>query len=98
MLRLKRSERGLSRRISVDGGGGEVVGIQIEESVLAVEVEHPSFEEWWEPFMLGVGPAGGYVTRLDSKRQTLLRDLCRTMLPEAPFVVSARAWAARGLA
>src|SRR3989442_15678761 len=35
MLRLKRSERGLSRRISVDGGGGEVVGIEIEERVLA---------------------------------------------------------------
>src|SRR5947209_2740270 len=34
-FRLKRSERGLSRRISVDGGGGEFVGIEIDESVLA---------------------------------------------------------------
>ena len=71
---------------------------EIEESVLSVEVEHPSFEEWWEPFMLGVGPAGGYVKRLDSGRQALLRDLCRKRMPGAPFVVSARAWAARGLA
>lgn len=71
---------------------------EIEESVLSVDVEHPSFEEWWEPFMLGVGPAGSYVKRLDSGRQALLRDLCKKMLPGAPFVVSARAWAARGLA
>ena len=52
----------------------------------------------WEPFMLGVGPAGGYAARLDSRRQAQLRDLCREMLLAAPFVVSARAWAARGLA
>jgi SAM-dependent methyltransferase len=70
----------------------------IEEGVLSVSVEHPSFEEWWGPFLLGVGPAGAYVGRLDSMRQAQLRELCRQMLPPAPFVVSARAWAARGLA
>jgi SAM-dependent methyltransferase len=70
---------------------------EIAESVLSVEVEHPSFEEWWEPFTLGVGPAGGYVARLDPGRQALLRDHCRRVLPRAPFVVSARAWAARGV-
>jgi ubiquinone/menaquinone biosynthesis C-methylase UbiE len=75
----------------------EAAGLQeIEEGVLAVEVEHPSFEDWWEPFMLGVGPAGSYVARLDSARQARLRDLCRERLPAAPFVVLARAWAARG--
>jgi len=43
-----------------------------------------------------VGRAGGNAARLDSWRQARLRDLCREMLPEAPFVVSA--WAARDLA
>ena len=71
---------------------------EIEEGVLSVEIEHPTFEEWWEPFLLGVGPAGAYAARLDSARQARLRDLCRELLPAAPFVVSARAWAARGLA
>jgi SAM-dependent methyltransferase len=71
---------------------------EIEESVLSVDVEHPSFEDWWEPFLLGVGPAGSYVARLDSTRRARLRDLCRERLPTEPFVVSARAWAARGLA
>jgi SAM-dependent methyltransferase len=68
----------------------------LEESLLTVEVEHPSFEEWWEPFTLGVGPAGGYVSSLDVAGRSRLRDRCRDMLPEPPFVVSASAWAARG--
>ena len=36
---------------------------------LSVDVEHPSFEEWWEPFTLGVGPAGAHVASLDAGRQ-----------------------------
>jgi SAM-dependent methyltransferase len=71
---------------------------EIEEGAVSIRVEHPSFEEWWEPFTLGVGPAGEYVARLDPTRQARLRDSCREMLPSAPFVVSARAWSARGVA
>lgn len=76
----------------------EAAGLHdIEESALSVTVEHPSFEDWWEPFTLGVGPAGGYVAGLDENRQAQLRELCREMLPAVPFVVTARAWTARGL-
>ena len=70
----------------------------VEETALSVSVEHPSFEEWWEPFTFGVGPAGAHVAGLDSASEAQLRDLCRELLPAAPFVVTARAWAARGLA
>jgi len=70
----------------------------IEETRLEVSVEHPTFEDWWEPFTLGVGPAGGYAARLDPERQAELRKRCREKLPAAPFVLTARAWAARGLA
>jgi SAM-dependent methyltransferase len=69
----------------------------IDESVLSVEVEHPSFDDWWEPFTLGVGPAGAHTAGLDRNRQAELRERCRELLPPAPFVVTARAWAARGL-
>jgi SAM-dependent methyltransferase len=71
---------------------------QVEESVLSVSVEHETFEEWWEPFELGVGPAGAFVAGLDEERQAELRELCRELLPAAPFAPPARAWAARGLA
>ncbi len=71
---------------------------EVEESVLSVSVEHQSFEEWWEPFELGVGPAGAFVAALDEERQAELRELCRELLPPAPFTPPARAWAARGFA
>jgi ubiquinone/menaquinone biosynthesis C-methylase UbiE len=66
----------------------------IEQTTLAVDVEHESFDEWWEPFTLGVGPAGAYVKQLED--QGPLRERCRSMLPPAPFTVTARAWAVRG--
>jgi SAM-dependent methyltransferase len=69
---------------------------EVEQTSLEVSVEHPSFEEWWEPFTLGVGPAGGYATGLDPERRVRLRELCRERLSTAPFVLTARAWAARG--
>jgi SAM-dependent methyltransferase len=69
---------------------------EIAESALSVHVEHPSFEDWWEPFTLGVGPAGAYAAGLDPERQAQLRERCRELLPAAPFTPPARAWAARG--
>jgi hypothetical protein len=69
-----------------------------EETSLAVSVEHPSFEEWWEPFTLGVGPAGSYTRSLDADAREELRKVALAGLPAAPFVVTARAWAARGVA
>jgi SAM-dependent methyltransferase len=71
---------------------------EIEEQELEVSVEHRTFEEWWEPFTLGVGPAGAYAARLDPERQAELRERCRERLPAPPFAVRARAWAARGIA
>jgi SAM-dependent methyltransferase len=71
---------------------------EVQEAALTVEVEHPTFEEWWEPFTLGVGPAGAYVERLDAEQVIRVREACRTRAAAAPFIVSARAWAARGLA
>jgi SAM-dependent methyltransferase len=71
---------------------------EIEESALSVSVEHPSFEDWWEPFTFGVGPAGSYVAGLNPRRLARLRELCREMLPPPPFLLTARAWAARGFA
>jgi ubiquinone/menaquinone biosynthesis C-methylase UbiE len=69
----------------------------VEEATLSVEVQHPSFDEWWEPFTLGVGPAGKYLTGLDPKAQSQLEEHCRSTLPPARFVQTARAWAARGV-
>ena len=77
----------------------EAAGLdEIEETVLWASLEHATFEAWWEPFTKGVGPAGSFLATLSAERQAELRETCRAMLPRAPFVVTARAWAARGLA
>ena len=71
---------------------------EIQETHLEVNVEHPTFEDWWDPFTLGVGPAGDYVARLDPERRAELRERCRERFPTEPFVLTSRAWVARGLA
>jgi SAM-dependent methyltransferase len=68
----------------------------IREGALSSTVHHETFEEWWEPFTLGVGPAGAYTMGLDPDRRQRLRERCRAMLPGAPFSVTAVAWVARG--
>jgi SAM-dependent methyltransferase len=70
---------------------------EIEATSLSNTVEHPSFEDWWEPYTLGVGPAGSYAAGLDPEHLAQLRELCREKLPEAPFELTFRAWAARGV-
>jgi SAM-dependent methyltransferase len=70
----------------------------VEETTLVADLEHETFEDWWEPFTQGVGPAGAYVARLDREGQTELRERCRALLPDGPFVITARAWTARGRA
>ncbi len=70
---------------------------EIVEDVLVVSLEHRTFEDWWEPFTLGVGPAGAHLANLDATRQAELRDRCRENLPAAPFVLNAQAWAVRAI-
>ena len=69
---------------------------EIEQTVLTASLEHATFEEWWEPYTRGVGPAGAHVASLDAEPRAELRERCRALLPAAPFVVTARAWAVRG--
>jgi SAM-dependent methyltransferase len=76
----------------------EAAGLEaVEGTSFASAVEHPTFEDWWEPFTFGVGPAGSFIASLDPERQLELRELARGNLDSAPFVLSPRAWAARGV-
>ena len=77
---------------------GEAGLAEIQESKLSVRLRHETFDEWWEPYTLGVGPAGVYVAGLGADRQAQLREQCRTMLPAPPFTVTASAWTVRAVA
>jgi SAM-dependent methyltransferase len=72
--------------------------LDVEDDALAVHVEHDTFDEWWQPFTLGVGPAGAFVAGLDADAARELREHCRRLLGDGPIVIPARAWAARGRA
>jgi hypothetical protein len=77
----------------------EAAGLRrVEGAVLTANLEHPTFDDWWEPFTEGVGPAGAHVAGLDEDGRAALRERCRALLPDPPFVITARAWAARGVA
>jgi hypothetical protein len=65
-----------------------------QASTLTVRVRQASFGQWWEPFTLGVGPAGAYLASLAPDRRAALREHCQRLLPAGPFEVSATAWAA----
>jgi SAM-dependent methyltransferase len=70
----------------------------VTQSVLSVRVGYDSFEEWWEPYTFGVGPAGSHVARLDEDERAALRAHCEELLPSAPFDVVAKAWCMRATA
>ncbi len=65
---------------------------EVEASSLTVRVGFSSFEDWWEPFTFGVGPAGAYLARLDEQRLEEVRRRCEQLLPTAPFELDATAW------
>jgi SAM-dependent methyltransferase len=77
----------------------EAAGLtEVETSIVTATREHPSFDDWWEPYTGGVGPAGLYVGRLDSAARDRLRERLRELLPSGPFTLESIAWAARGVA
>ena len=74
----------------------KLAGLEVRESRLSVTVRFPTFADWWEPFTLGVGPAGGLVARLDDRERARLAGRCAELLPPAPFEIDASAWAVQG--
>jgi SAM-dependent methyltransferase len=72
----------------------------VEDGELVVTAEYESFDDLWEPFTRGVGPAGGYASSLEDRRRAALQTEYRRRLdvPDGPFQLSARAWYATGRA
>jgi hypothetical protein len=75
-------------------GGLEMV----EESPLEITMRFENFDDFWNPFLLGQGPAGSYVKRLPKPRVSALREEVRKRLgnPPGAFTLPARMWAVRG--
>ena len=75
---------------------GEAGLTAVEASTLTVRVRYADFDDWWEPYTLGVGPAGTYVAKLSPGQRAALQEQCRRLLPAGPIEITATAWAATG--
>ena len=77
-----------------------VAGLQdVETAAIEVPTAFADFEDYWSPFLSGVGPAPGYVASLDAAARARLRDRLEATLPresDGSIDLVARAWAVRG--
>jgi len=79
------------RGLCEDASLGSVVVEPIE-----IDVAFATFEDLWEPFTLGVGPAPGYCASLGpDMRAALKAALAWRVGTDGPIRLGARAWAAR---
>jgi SAM-dependent methyltransferase len=73
----------------------------VEERPLVITLTFASFDDYWQPFLGGQGPAGAYAASLAEERATALRSRIRSrLLPgggDGPFTLRARAWAVKGV-
>ncbi len=57
------------------------------------------FDDYWQPFLGGQGPAPTYAMSLPADHRGALRDRLRAHVPAGPdgvIALTARAWAVRG--
>lgn len=78
------------------------VGAGLEDvAVAGIDIETPfaDFDDYWQPFLGGQGPAPAYAMSLTEAARVRLRDRIREGLPDrakGSFALVARAWAVRG--
>jgi SAM-dependent methyltransferase len=72
----------------------------IETRPIDIATDFKDFDDYWNPFLAGQGPAPGYVTSLSDERRTQLRHRIQDSLPfalDGSIPLVARAWAVKGI-
>jgi len=70
----------------------------VEETAIDVPTPFASFDDYWQPFLGGQGPAPAYAMSLDEDTRTRMRDRIReriTVQADGSISLTARAWAVR---
>ena len=73
---------------------------QVACTAIDVPTVFTGFDDYWQPFTLGAGPAPGYCASLAPEARLRLRDRLHASLPRQPdgsIHLKARAWAVRAL-
>ena len=72
-------------------------GLQdVDEQPLTIEMKFASFDDYWQPFRCGQGPAGVYVSSLAESARHALESRLHERLGDTGFRLEARAWAVSG--
>jgi len=78
----------------------ESTGVRdVEVHSIEIPTVFRDFDDYWSPFLAGVGPAPAYAMSLSEEHRVALREQIRAGLPvsaDGSIPLSARAWAARG--
>ena len=69
---------------------------QVDGGRVEVSTRFADFDDYWEPFLRGQGPAGVYVTGLPDADRAALRDEVAATVGPGPFDLRATAWWVRG--
>jgi SAM-dependent methyltransferase len=73
---------------------------KVHEQPLEIEMRFKSFADYWDPFLLGQGPAGSYVRTIDPNQLQALRSAVKRRLAisseNQTITLPARVWAVRG--
>jgi SAM-dependent methyltransferase len=73
---------------------------EIETRLIDIETHFKNFDDYWNPFLGGQGPAPVYAMSLDEEKRAELREKIREGLPfaeDGSIPLIARAWAAKGI-
>ena len=73
---------------------------QVETGAVEIETSFAGFDDYWEPFLRGTGPAPAFVASLDASARADLRERLRRRLPPGSggeIRLRARAWSVRGV-
>jgi len=72
---------------------------QVATSAIDMTLHFADFDDYWQPFLGGQGPAPAHAMSLDEAVRNRLRDVLRASLPQradGSLQLAARAWAVRG--
>lgn len=82
------------KRLFSSAGFGE-----IEMTAIDIPTPFRDFDDFWQPFTSGQGPAGSYCASLNDHQLKALKEILRVKVPsenDGSIALLARAWAIRG--
>lgn len=72
----------------------------VEETAMEMRMDYVSFDDYWSPFLGGIGPHGVYLSELSPERRGAIREALRRRLlgerADGPIALGGRALAVRG--